>query len=257
MGQFPLRWTDNLFATVNALMDGSETAVRDQRTATIVWQLSFKGLSDGERKALETFFDETRGSRHSFTMLDPSDNLIAWSEDFTQACWQPGPLLNIIPGIRDPIGGTAAARLTNTGQATQGVLQQMNGPGGYRYCFSVYVRSETPKTVTLVQACNATTLQQSVSTSENWERVMLSGMVAPGDGVSFGIELAPGVQVEIFGAQVEAQPAAGTYKRTTVSGGVYQNCRFDQDELEMTATAPGAYGCALRIRTVGRLPWAA
>jgi|SRR5579885_1504640 len=256
-GQLPLRWTDNFRAVLNALPDGSQILLSDGLGAAVAWSLSFSGLSELERQTLQAFFDTTRGALNSFTMLDPSDNLLAYSEDFTQACWAPEALLRVNAGSTDPFGGTGAFTLTNTAQAAQAISQQINGPGSYGYCLSLYLRSGAPQTVSLTQCCNGSTLGREVSTTGAWQRASLSGAVGSGDGVSFGVEVPSGGQVQIFGAQVEAQPAAGTYKRTTTTGGVYQNCRFDQDELQMTATAPGAYRCTLRIRSVGHLPWAA
>jgi hypothetical protein len=111
--------------------------------------------------------------------------------------------------------------------------------------------------VTLSQTCNGASLLQSVIPAASWTRAVLSGVVAGGDGVAFGIEVSSGAAVEVFGAQVEAQPAAGIYKRTMMSGGIYENCRFDQDELLMTATEPGVYGSSMRIRSAGCVPWRA
>ena len=255
VAQLPLRWTDTFRAVVNPFMDGSEVMLSDAPATGVAWNLTYTGLAECERQTLQRFFEQTRGGLKTFTMLDAADNLLAWSEDFTQSCWAPGPLLRITPGAADPFGGTAGMTMTNTAQASQAVSQQINGPGGYRYCLSVYVRSDVPQTVWLTQSCNGATLRDEVITTGSWRRSAMSGAVSGGDGVAFGIQVPSGAQVQVFGAQVEAQPAVGTYKRTSISGGVYENCRFDQDELQMTATAPGVYRCALRIRTTGQTPW--
>jgi len=58
------------------------------------------------------------------------------------------------------------------------------------------------------------------------------------EGISFGVQLPAGVQVDTFGAQVEAQPGAGLYKKTIDLAGVYSSARFSSDLLSFTATAP-------------------
>jgi hypothetical protein len=256
-GQFPLRWTDSCRAVTNVLEDGGTISLADPNGAGAEWLLSFNGLGEGERAALQTFFESMRGPLKPFTVLDPADNLLAFSEDFTQSCWSAGPLLRITGGEADPFGRMLASTATNTAQAAQAISQQINAPGEYRYCFSVYVRSKLPLTLWLTQSCNGSVIRQPVNASATWQRAGVQGAVGAGDAVSFGIELASGAEVQIFGAQAEAQPAPGIYKRTGSTGGVYQNCRFDQNELQMTATASGAYRCALRIRSAGRVAWRA
>lgn len=57
------------------------------------------------------------------------------------------------------------------------------------------------------------------------------------DGIGFGIQLPAGAQAQAFGAQVEAQPEAGPYKKTIDLGGVYTKTRFTTDLLSFTANA--------------------
>lgn len=253
--QFPLRWSDSFGYITNVLCDGSTQLLRDPGATRAVWDISYDGITETERAGLQAFFESVCGALKPFTMLDPADNLLVFSEDFTQACWAPGPLLRIVPGAADPFGGTAAATLTNTAQAAQGVSQQINAPGGYRYCFSVYVRSESPVSLSLSLSSNGSGISQEFRTSPAWERATLSGTAGEGDAVSFGVETPSGAQVQLFGAQVEAQPAPGTYKRTAADAGVYEHCRFENDELQVTATGPGVYRCALRVRSAGNVSW--
>jgi hypothetical protein len=69
------------------------------------------------------------------------------------------------------------------------------------------------------------------------------------DGLGFGLQLPPGAQVDAFGAQVEAQPAAGQYKKTIDLGGVYPSTRFSSDLLLITATAPDQNACQIELVT--------
>jgi hypothetical protein len=52
--------------------------------------------------------------------------------------------------------------------------------------------------------------------------------------------------VDVFGLQVEPQPAASGYKPTT-TGGVYEHARFHDDDLAMTATGVGLHSCTVNI----------
>ena len=255
MSQFPMRWSDTFRAVTNVLMDGSTIVSADPGATSVSWDLTLTGLSESELTVLENFFVSTQGALNPFTMLDPADNLLAYGQDFTQACWVNGPLLAVTPGGADPFGGTTAATLTNSAEAAQSLTQQLNGPGGYEYCFSVYLASATPESVVLFQTGAGTSLQDTAATGANWNRFLLSGATGAGDGVSFGVTLAPGAQVTIACAQVEAQPGAGPYKATGVCGGIYQNCRFDQDQLNFSATGPNQYSCAVRISSSVPTPW--
>ena len=53
--------------------------------------------------------------------------------------------------------------------------------------------------------------------------------------------------MDAFGAQVEAQPAAGLYKKTIDLGGVYPSTRFSSDLLLFAATAPNQNSCQIEL----------
>ena len=63
----------------------------------------------------------------------------------------------------------------------------------------------------------------------------------------FGLSLAPGATVEIFGLQVEAQPGASNYKATAARGAVYPGARFDDDSLMLTTVAARQHATTIRI----------
>ena len=255
MSQLPVRWSDTFRAITNVLMDGSTIVSPDAGATGVSWSMALAGLNEAELTTLENFFFTAQGALNPFTMLDPADNLLAYSQDFKQACWVNDPLLTVTPGSGDPFGGTTAAVLTNSAEAAQSLTQQINGPGDYQYCFSVYLTSAKAETVVLSQTGAGAPLQATAKTGTAWSRFVVTGATGTGDGVSFGVTLAPGAQVTIACAQVEPQPGAGPYKATTLCGGVYQDCRFDQDQLNFTATGPNQYGCALRIRSSVPTPW--
>jgi hypothetical protein len=248
VAQFPVSRTANMRTVANQLPSGYTIRMADTGYQKVQWRLVYSGLTDGERSALESLFETSEGQLNTFTFLDPTDNLLMWSEDWTQAVWVPDPLLQVANGVQDPLGGSNAMQLTNTAQSTQQVVQDTNGPSWFVYCYSVYLRSEAPATIQLVVTTTGETSLTPVTTGAVWTRVTASSRLSvQQEGVGFGVQLPAGVQVEAFGAQVEAQPAAGLYKQTIDLGGVYSSTRFSSDLLVVTATAPNQHSCKIGL----------
>lgn len=214
----------------------------------VQWQLRYSGLTDGERSSIENLFEASEGQLSTFTFLDPTANLLTWSEDWTQAAWTPDPLLQVTNGIADPFGNTNALQLTNTGQGTQQIVQNIAGPSAFLYCFSVYVRSTVPIAIQLVQTAAGQTSLTPVVAVGSWARVTAPvGLSTQQDGIGFGVQLPASAEVQVFGAQVEAQPEAGLYKKTTNLGGVYTDTRFATDLLTFTADAVNQHACQVEL----------
>jgi hypothetical protein len=231
----------------NVLEDGSTIRTADGPNK-VRWGLRYSELSSEELESICQLFDAVKGRLGTFTFLDPLGNLLAWSEDYRNPVWHSDPLLQIVDGVPDAIGGSRATRLTNTAQTTQRMLQYIEGPSSYRYCFSVYLGSQQAGTVRLVQSATGYEIAQATVVAPGWIRASLSTTLPVAtDGISFGIELAPGGQVDIYGAQVEAQPGAGKYKKTVERAGVYSQSRFDQDMLTATTTGPNQHSSDIRI----------
>ena len=179
------------------------------------------------------------GRLNTFTFLDPTDNLLMWSEEWTNPVWTADPLLQLVTGVQDPLGSTNATQLTNTGQTTQRIMQNIAGASWFQYCFSVYLRSSISSVVQMVASAGGHDLFTVISTGPAWIRAVASGSLAVvQDGLAFGIQLPAGASIQAFGAQVEAQTAAGEYKKTVDLGGVYSNTRFDSDSLTLSTNAP-------------------
>jgi len=232
----------------NQLASGFTIRMEDIGAQKVQWQLRYSSLTDGERSSIESLFEASEGQLNTFTFLDPTDNLLMWSEDWTQAVWTADPLLQVIGGVSDPMGGNDAMQLTNTAQTTQQIVQTTGGPSSFLYCFSVYVRSAVPATIQLVLTATGQTSLIPVTTGSSWLRVTTSGRLSVvQDGISFGVQLPAGVQVDAFGAQVEAQPGAGLYKKTIDLGGVYSQARFSSDLLSFAADAPNQNSCQLGL----------
>ncbi len=248
VSQFPVARQTNMRTVANQLASGYTIRMEDTDAQKVQWQLRYSSLTDGERSSIESLFEASEGQLNTFTFLDPTDNLLMWSEDWTQVVWTADPLLQVTGGVSDPTGGSDAMQLTNTAQTTQQIMQSTGGPSGFLYCFSLYVRSAAPATIQLVVAAIGQTSLIPVTTGSSWLRVTTSvHLSVEQDGISFGVQLPPGAQVDAFGAQVEAQPGAGLYKKTIDLGGVYSAARFSSDLLSFVASAPHQNSCQLGL----------
>jgi len=248
LAQYPIAKQISYRTVINTLPDGHTISMADLGGAFVAWQLTYSGLSDAEWSAIEQLFTQVQGSYGTFTFVDPVGNLLAWSEDPTQAVWEKDPLITVAGGFSDPLGSTGAAQITNGAQAAQGLGQNIAAASAYQYCFSVYLRGDTPVSLQMVVGSASGQITQMASVGTEWSRITLSGNLGGSDSsVSFGIELPPGARVYAFGFQAEAQPSAGLYRPTTDQGGVYSRSRFATDELRRVATGPNQNGAQVTI----------
>lgn len=240
--QFPLQKQRRTRTVTNTAADGSSIKLADPNGALSEWQLRYEGLSDSDLSNLQGFFAVSEGSLNGFTFLDPAGNLLAWSGDLTNAGWGPGPFLASVGGAADPLGGSGAFHLTNSGEGAQSISQTLNAPPGYIYSLSVYVQAAQPTVVTLLLGNN----RAAAIAGPNWSRISFTGS---GDltasSVLFGIEMPPGTIV-VFGPQAEAQAAPSAYQMST-TGGVYENARFGDDTFSFTTTGLNRNSTTLNI----------
>lgn len=247
---YPVRKKPAVRTVVNSLSDGRRVVYSDADGAPVEWELRAEGLTLEERQAIEALHNAAGGRLRTFTFLDPTANLLARSEEFDQSAWVKDPLLTLTTGMADPFGGIAAVRVANVGAASQAVRQTLAAPGMFRYSFSIWARAVIGTSMTM-QALAGAVVASVVGVTPEWRRYELRA--APGaasNEVSFGIELASGASVDLFGAQVDSQPAASEYKRTGSRGGVYEFARFASDELTVRAEGTDVYSAAIRIVSV-------
>src|SRR5260370_25501899 len=103
---------------VNALADGSVVRAGDSGARRMRWELRYSGLTVAEWQAIEQLFVATQGQVGSFTFLDPVENLLAWSEDFSKGVWRVDPLLQEEGGGCESRGGAWASAPRQHTQAT-------------------------------------------------------------------------------------------------------------------------------------------
>ena len=248
VSQFPVTRDVTMRTVVNQLPSGFTIRMADTAYQKVQWRLRYSSLTDSERSSIESLFEASEGQLNTFTFLDPTANLLVWSEDWTQSAWTADPLMEVAAGILDPFGNSNAIQLTDTAQTTQQIVQTIMGPSNYGYCYSVYVRSNAPTTLQLVITATGQTVFVPVLANATWTRVTAqSKLSVQQEEIGFGVQLPAGAQVSVFGAQVEAQPEAGLYKKTIDLGGVFVNTRFSSDLLTFAATAPNQNSCQLGL----------
>lgn len=246
-GQYPVSKRSVQRTIVSQLPDGHAVKLADPGADYVEWQLAFQGLSDAELNTLEQFHAACEGQLNSFVFLDPVGNLLAWSEQLTQAAWQASTLLEITAGIDDPNGGSSATRITNQAAADLALQQDINAPGWYCYCFSVYARGQGGS-ISLLRAAGSVSASESCALPPKWTRLTSGGALnTTAESFSAGILIPAGQSVDVFGFQLEAQPGASPYKPTLSGGGVYATAHFSQDAFAFTTTAPNRHSCTLTI----------
>jgi len=241
--QFPIQRHHCFRTILNTAADGTVVKLADSGAETIEWQLNYSGLSDVELAALVQFFMATEGTLNSFTFLDPTGNLLAWSDDLNNAVWSAGPLLSATGANADPFGGNNAWSLVNAGLGAQDLSQTIMTPGGYLYTFSVYVKAAAGSTVNLLLGGN----RYAQTAGPSWQRMQCTANTDPtAASVAFGIELSLNTTVEVYGIQVEPQASPSAYQVST-TGGCYENARFRDDMLSFTSTGVNCHSATVNI----------
>lgn len=250
IAQYPIRKLRLARTVKNVLPDGSVISFSDPGGARLIWELAYVELGDADVQALQDHFQACLGPFHAFTFIDPTDNMLAASSDMAAAPWVRPSSIHIVSGAADPTGGTAAFTVTNTGQASEGITQILQAPSGYQYCFSIYAMSADPSAVTMLLQGAAAQQSTSMPVGSNWTRIVAGGKLNDsGVGLTAGLILEPGQQVQLYGPQLEAQVVPSRYRPTQATGGVYANAHWGVDQLSITAVAPDLSSTAFSIET--------
>jgi hypothetical protein len=250
---YPVRRRRSGRTVVNAMADGRRVVYADPDFSLWMWELRPAGLAEEEWEAVQSLFEAVSGRAGTFTFLDPAGNLLAQSEALDAPEWDNGPLIGLTPGIDDPFGGTAAMRaLNSSGVAAGAIAQTLPVPGVYRYALSVWARAVAGSGVTLFASAGAAGIDRSIGLSPQWRRVWVPVSLAQAaESVTFGVKIAAAAQVDLFGMQVDAQPAPGGYQRTASQGGVHARARFAHDSLVVRAQGTDVFDTAIRVVSKG------
>lgn len=250
LAQYPIKKYRLVRTIKNVLPDGSMILMSDSDGARLVWQMLYTELSIEDVQALQDHFSVCTGPYHAFTFIDPTDNMLSASTDFTAAAWQTSNLIQVTTGVSDPDGGTGACTATNMAQAVQQISQTLAVPAWYQYCLSLYARSNQPSQLMLTRTGESDTQNLSCSIGSSWGRIVSSGQLADaGTALTISISLAAGQQIELYGPQLEAQIAPSRYRPTQASGGIYANAHWGVSELPVSADAPNLFSTTFTIET--------
>src|ERR1051326_4423620 len=86
--QFPIVKVRRARTIINTAADGSRIKLADCAGSSMEWRLRYRGLSDAELQALAEFFTQAEGDLNGFTFVDPSANLLAYTEELNDEHWQ-------------------------------------------------------------------------------------------------------------------------------------------------------------------------
>lgn len=243
--QFPIRRRIARRTVLTDQPGGSVVKLADPDAAYAEWELAFEGLTSDETGAIEALFAACEGRRGEFVFLDPLDNLLAWSDELSADAWNKDAGLWLGGGYLDPLGGTRAARAGGVGE----IHQTIAAPSTFQYCFSVWARTDAAAELALIARAGAEERERVVTVNTAWRRFEYpTRLETSGDAITFGVRLAGGAEIELFGAQVDAQLGASKYKRTASRAGVYRAARFADDALEITTHGPNSHSCRVRVR---------
>jgi hypothetical protein len=246
--QFPCTKRVLQRTVVNEQVDGSTVKLFDPGACRVEWEMDLAGLASAEWEAIRSLFQGAEGRLGTFVFLDPFGNLLKWSEDLSAAAWVKDSGLALTGSIVDPFGGTQATRVQNSAGAEGSLRQTVDVPASYRYCLSVYARSDTPGTVALVLRAGSETVRDSLAVGPAWRRIEMTAQLgSQEEAATFGVAIAAGYTIELFGLQAEPQVGASRYKKTAARNGVYANASFLDDVLGMSSDLPGAFSCPVRI----------
>ncbi len=248
--QYPIRKRRSERTILNISEDGWAIALSDPYASEVRWDLAYEGLTDQEVANVTSFFELCEGPLQPFLFLDPTENLFAYSEDYSQPAWQLNSLITVTTGIDDPLGTTRASRLVNTSAGTLEITQTVPIPGSVTCAFSVYLRAVSGGTGFQMTGTDGSTVNaQQVAPNTGWTRFSLTTGFASSTSTEcdFSVSMPSGTTLDVFAMQLDPQPAPGTYVSSTSETGVYPNCRFNSNQITVVGTGPNQSSIQLSI----------
>lgn len=245
--QFPFQAEVRFRSVRHEGPSGGEMAYNDPDIEEWTWEITLEDLTDSEWGEIEQLFIAAGGSLNGFTFLDPSANLLKWSEALSEDAWASSGA-GLSAGVSDPLGGTGAFTVTAGGGGAE-LAQSVAAPSKYRYAASVWARTGSSGAGMRVSDGLGTQSFVPFQADGVWRRytAAFDGGAEAGDSLLFSVALPAGASVDVFGPQLEAQVAASDYKPSGERSGVHANARFDQDALSDRSRGPNRHSTRLRI----------
>jgi hypothetical protein len=218
------------------------------------YTLNLKNLTDAEVSTLETFFASQNGRFGQFAYIDPTGNLLQYSDDYTQAPWTKA--CTVGASLADPAGGTAATVLSGDGSGNSSLTQVVTidpTVTGSLACFSVYLKAVTAAGAFNVYLTDGTTTtnQACVLTLGSWTRVSVPWTFGTPGNVTVGVGGSSSWtgtnQIAVFGPMLSMTAGAAPYLRTPGFAALRIYCRFDQDALDIEYKDLGQTNVTVKI----------
>jgi hypothetical protein len=228
--QYPVKRVKSVHTAGYMADDGTKVMYFDPNGGSLIWQLSYAGLTQDEVTSLETLFDACCGQFRAFTFLDPLANLLGPQ-------WQPDATVQL-----------SGAVATNIGSAPAGVSQSLAIPAGYTYAFSVPGNLSADPSENISIVASGPNSQTQVVLSLNKPLLVYSGSLTDtGVGLTIKLQLQPGQSIDLSEAQLEAQPAPSPFRPAL--GGIYTNAHWAADQLTFIAEGPNSFNTNFSIVT--------
>jgi hypothetical protein len=232
LAQYPINRTKFMHTVVNSMEDGSRISYFDPDGSTLIWNLTYLGLTQGEVDAIQSLFDACCGPLRAFTFIDPTANLLS-------TMWQHSPLITL-----------QGSAYTNRSNSVLEISQTFAIPAAYQYCFSV-ASGGAPGTAGSVALIRRGPNSQQRDVLPLAQGQMVSGGTLADSGVGFtvAIELQPGQVFDLGQAQLEAQVAPSDFRPASNPSGIYQKAHWAVNELLFQADAPDSFSANFTIET--------
>lgn len=248
--QYPIRIRESIRSVVNQTADGRRIRYSEPAASSIEWEISHSALSDAEWSAIEDLFRDCEGRRLSFLFLDPWANLVADSETFTASAWVKGSGISLVTGVSNPDGESRATQVNNSAATLQSISQSLAVPANFSYSFSISARATAATSLRLIVSTDGAFAERLFDVTSDWQRFsVFSSLAPPNSAIDVALQMPAATTIEIFGAQLEAQPAPSPYQRTAGRTGRYPEARFSSDSLAQVTTGPGQHTASIRIRS--------
>ena len=235
----------NLFPTVFNLQEDGFRYWAEPTDSSLRWRLNFAGLSALEASTLRTFFEVTQGKLKDFLFLDPSGNLLTWSEDVTRPNWLKAPLT----AASSAVGTNSVVHTFGGGPGNVcAITQTLAVPANSLICASLKARASAPIVLKLLVTDSVVESYVSVTLTDTWKGVTVAHQGSgSGQEKSVQISLPLGGTADISELMVSPQPFPAVYVPTREGSGIHQETRFDQDDLVLTASDKDEYSCQIFV----------
>jgi hypothetical protein len=212
------------------------------------FKVNYSCITDAEVATLKTFFESQYGRYGEFRLLDPSGNLIPYSEDFTALQWDKTNGISIAGSTTDPFGGNLATRLSAA--PGNSFILSIFGPAdgglnGFVVCASMWVKAESVNQNLFIgfvdSGFSRTDAEVYMVPMGSWKRISHTAtlwdnnyfrVIIGGDGTW------DASVIDVFGVQVAPTKGEGAYVRSPDNYGYHEYVRFDTDSFQRQAIGP-------------------